>query len=481
VGPLGADGRPLKSKKGEIFHAWTEAIRKCGYHLEHRILNAADFGGATTRQRFFLIARRGNRRVAWPEPTHSKNTKTGDLFLGLKPWRGAREIIDWSRKGASIFNRKKPLARNTLARIEAGLRKFGGAAAEPFIVALRGTAKNQLEASVRPVSEPLPTVVATGTHIGLAEPFLVGLEQTHSNGAQVRLLTDPIPSVTTAGRIGLVEAFILQQQSGGSPRSTKEPLPSIASKGAQAIVQPFILAPLGIGRGNAPRSVDQPMPTILATRGGGHLVEPFIVTPGGPDLPNGRSIDDPLPTVVCKDRMALVQPFIVPFFGERDGQPPRTHAIEEPLPTITGHGAGALVEPFITQVNHGTSAKHNNSGRVRSVRDPLSTITAERSHALVEPFLVKYNGTAKASPIDKPLPTVTSVERLGLVEPKANAAPQQVVIDILFRMLEPHELARAMGFEGYEFRGTKKDRVKMIGNAVSVELAKALIKTILGD
>jgi DNA (cytosine-5)-methyltransferase 1 len=442
-GPLGADGCPLKSKKGEIFRAWTDAIRKCGYRLEHRILNAADFGGATTRQRFFLIARRGNHRVTWPEPSHSKEAeKTGDLFRGLKPWRGAREIIDWSRRGKSIFNRKKPLARNTLARIEAGLRKFGGAAAEPFLVLLRGTQASQVNGSAHSVKEPLPTVTAGGIHAGLVEPFMVPIDQKSRGPGGARSVNDPVatiitqpsialvePFIITPGgadmgkgrsvkeplptvlcheRFAVVEPFILQQQSGGAPRSTKEPLPSIASKGAQAIVQPFILAPLGIGRGNAPRSVDQPMPTILASRGGGHLVEPFI-----------------------------------------------------------------------TQVNHGTSRKRNNSGRVHSVREPLGTITTERSHALVEPFLVKYNGTAKAAAIDKPLPTVTSVERLGLVEPQANVAPQQVLIDILFRMLEPHELARAMGFEGYEFKGTKKDRVKMIGNAVEVNTAKALVKAIL--
>lgn len=52
-------------------------------------------------------------------------------------------------------------------------------------------------------------------------------------------------------------------------------------------------------------------------------------------------------------------------------------------------------------------------------------------------------------------------------------------VDILFRMLEPNELARAMGFEGYEFKGPKKDRIKMIGNAVEVQTAKALCMAIL--
>lgn len=368
-GPLGANGRPLQSKKGEVFRQWIEAIKACGYKLEHRILNAADFGGATTRHRFFLIARRGNRRIVWPEQTHSKDaTKTGDLFKRLKPWRAAREIIDWNLKGESIFNRKKPLAKNTLARIEAGLRKFGGPAAEPFIVVLRGSQKGQINGSARSVDQPAPTIVANGTHLGLCEPFLVGLEQTKSNGAQVRPVNHPIPSVTTAGRIGLVEPFILPNE--------------------------------GFYKGNAARSLHDPLNTVTS-RGAGHLVQPFIVGCGGP---------------------------------QQAGQP-------------------------------------------QPVDKPLGTVLTRNHKALVQPFLVNYNGNGKPHSVEKPIGTIPTVDRFGLVEPKGNG----ILVDIHFRMLEPHELARAMGFEGYEFKGSKKHKVKMIGNAVEVNTAKALCKAILGD
>ncbi len=38
----------------------------------------------------------------------------------------------------------------------------------------------------------------------------------------------------------------------------------------------------------------------------------------------------------------------------------------------------------------------------------------------------------------------------------------------------PAELARAMGFEEYEFTGSREEQVKQIGNAVSVRTARAL-------
>ena len=52
-------------------------------------------------------------------------------------------------------------------------------------------------------------------------------------------------------------------------------------------------------------------------------------------------------------------------------------------------------------------------------------------------------------------------------------------------MLEPHELAAAMGFNTneaeYEFAGTKTQKIKQIGNAVSVSKMKAYVTAIMAD
>ncbi|TIS43329.1 MAG: DNA cytosine methyltransferase, partial [Mesorhizobium sp.] len=152
-------GKPIASRKGEYFHAWIETIRRLGFEPEWRKLNAADYGDATTRQRFILMARSDGRKVCWPMPTHRRRDEaSADLFDAAKPWRPAREIIDWSIKGKSIFNRKKPLAPKTLARIYAGAVKFGWP--EPFLVILRQHMDGQS------LDGPLPTVAALGNHIG---------------------------------------------------------------------------------------------------------------------------------------------------------------------------------------------------------------------------------------------------------------------------------------------------------------------------
>ena len=68
--------------------------------------------------------------------------------------------------------------------------------------------------------------------------------------------------------------------------------------------------------------------------------------------------------------------------------------------------------------------------------------------------------------MNEPLDTITARDRFALVEPRG--------LDIRFRMLQPKELAQAMGFDGYEFAGTKTDQVRQIGNAVAVRTAEAL-------
>lgn len=126
-GPLDVNGRPIQDKKGSIFKAWLRTFRAHGYTVEYRVLNAADFGAATSRSRLFIVAIRGKKRPSWPVSSHSKtghHTLTGQTLR----WRAAREIIDWDIKGRNIFDPAgKQLSPRTIQRIMEGLKWFGGA------------------------------------------------------------------------------------------------------------------------------------------------------------------------------------------------------------------------------------------------------------------------------------------------------------------------------------------------------------------
>ena len=304
-GPLDNAGRPDKQRRGETFRAFVCALKSLGYTVEWRVLNAADYGDATSRRRLFIQASRTGDLV-WPDPTHTNK------------WRPAREIIDWELKGKSIFNRKRPLAPRTMDRIEAGLRKFGG---EAFIAVLRGTDKHQSGSWAKSVEDPLGVISAGGVHAAICEPFVMNVAHQGSDKSRVRSVDQPLSTIPAGhrGELGLLQPFVIGQQSGAVARSTDEPLPTIAT-------------------------------------------------------------------------------------------------------------AGAI--------------------------------------SLCEPFLTKYFGTGGARPVSEPLDTITSKDRFALCQTEG--------LDIRFRMLQPHELAAAMGFDGYQFSGTKTDQVRQIGNAVAVKTAEAL-------
>lgn len=261
-GPLGRDGRPMKSRKGETFRAWVAAIESLGYRVAARILNAADYGDPTTRRRLFVVARRGRRAPIWPAVTHRDPKRCAGLFEdGLAPWRTARDaVIDWDLRGSSIFNRKKPLADATLRRIAEGLRRFGGTHAEDFLVLLRGTG------TARSLDLPTPSLTAGGGHLALAS-----IVQYHGTSG-ARPIDEPLPTATARDRFGLVEPFIVTP--GGANlrggRRCSEPLPTVMGSDRFALVEPFML---GQHSGGAPRPVSSPVPT-LATDCAVSIVEP---------------------------------------------------------------------------------------------------------------------------------------------------------------------------------------------------------------
>jgi len=300
-GPTDQKGRPIKRRKGEIYQAFLTALRSLNYNVEDRILNAADYGDPTSRNRLFVQARRGRKKITWPKASHTMSDTSALFGDQLKPYRTAREVIDWDLPGDSIFTRKKPLATATLARIAAGLRKYGGKNAEPFLVMMYGSN------DVRSVDRPMPTITANGQHIGLCKPFVLG------------------------------------QQSCAAPRSVDEPLPTICTAGAISLVEPFIVRYHGNHKGQndserRTHDVNQPLPT-LDTSNRYALCEPFLAVIKGTSKTSG--INKPLPTITTKQHIALCEPFLTKYYGCGEG----AASINDPLDTITTRDRFGLVEP----------------------------------------------------------------------------------------------------------------------------------------
>ena len=107
---------------------------------------------------------------------------------------------------------------------------------------------------------------------------------------------------------------------------------------------------------------------------------------------------------------------------------------------------------------------------------------AERAIAALgdnEPFLLVYYGTDGAGGwqrIDAPLRTITTVDRFAFVRPNKDGRHEM-------RMLQTPELKKAMGFPD-SFRlnfGNRRDRIKLLGNAVCPPVMKAVIEALTGN
>ncbi len=92
------------------------------------------------------------------------------------------------------------------------------------------------------------------------------------------------------------------------------------------------------------------------------------------------------------------------------------------------------------------------------------------------PFLLVYYGTDAAGGwqhLDRPLRTITTLDRFALVERNG--------VGRIMRMLQPPELAAAMGFpENYSWpETTRRNWIKLLGNAVSPPVMKAIVSRLL--
>jgi DNA (cytosine-5)-methyltransferase 1 len=186
---------------------------------------------------------------------------------------------------------------------------------------------------------------------------------------------------------------------------------------------------------------------------------------------------DVLPTQTADNGLALVNPFLMSLSHGSSKQgyvyPARNH----PYPTQTARDDVALVTPFIVEL-HRTSI-------ARSLTDPLATVCAGGNHhGLVVPngavWTMSYYRNGSLIPIDEgALGTVTTLERHALV---TAATADEEVEACGFRMLEPHEIQAAMAFpRDYIVIGTRRERVKQLGNAVTPPVMQMLMERVLAS
>lgn len=238
-GPLDADGHPIAARKGEDYQKFISSMKSLGYSFESRELVAADYGAPTTRKRWYAVFRMDGRRIVWPELTHSKDG--GEL----KKWEPCGNYIDWTDMGSSIFTRKKPLAEATQARIANGIRKYiiensapylaPDDAAAAFLIQYHGETKSG-DSRGQFLSEPIKTI-DTSNRYGLVTAFITKYYKTGIGQG----CNEPLHTITTSpGHFGLVSAFLIKYYGTGCGQELNAPLGTITTKDRFGLVNTVI-------------------------------------------------------------------------------------------------------------------------------------------------------------------------------------------------------------------------------------------------
>lgn len=314
---------PCPARKGVTFRRFVARLKKLGYEVEWKNLNAADYGAPTHRRRLFLIARRDGEPICWPEPTHGdpKELQVSRLWKDdRRPFRTAAECIDWNEPCPSIFSRSKPLADKTMRRIALGIKRYVLEAQSPFIVQLaHGEGKDgRWGSGSKGLDEPLGTVHSGGGNHALVAPYVVPM--THDGERRIPSIEDPLPTITTAkrGELALVSAFLAKHFGGvvGVPINT--PLPTTTQRATQNQIVAANLVRFNFDDAGVP--IDAPLPTVTKFNHAG-LVYSFLVRYFGTAI--GQHLTEPMFTITGKDRFGLItvqvdgEPYVIVDIGMR--------------------------------------------------------------------------------------------------------------------------------------------------------------------
>lgn len=370
-GPLDEHGKPISRLNGDCFEKWKHTIEEYGYSAEWKILNAADFGSYQSRERLFIQFAKKGLLKQWPEQTHAKKNDT------LLKWKPVREILDLKDQGKSIFERKKPLAENTLKRIYAGLEKF----------------------------------VANGENT-FSKTYYSGNDINRVNS-----INGTIGTVTTSNRHSLV--FVSNYKSGHPPsknHSIDLPIGTISTIPTQSIV------------------------SLQTYYGNGGI----------------HSINDPSPTVTTKDRIAKVE---VNFLDQQFSKS-LPISLDQPCNALTTIPKYSLIKAKHFLFN----PQYKSKGK--SIDEPCFTLIARQDKAPASIISV-VNGNYEIAILYTDSETMIKIKEFMV---------RYKITDILMRMLKIPELLQIQGFpKDYKLVGTQTEQKKYIGNAVDVNMAKAII------
>jgi DNA (cytosine-5)-methyltransferase 1 len=450
--------------KGSQFKAWLYAMHGLGY--EHQLVSFNSmfaFPTPQSRDRMYVVFwKAGNPKpdlnfdvTAWcpscetivsAKQTWKRHDRDflvgryGAQYTYVCPVCAARALplttpaaaaIDWELPAVRISDRTRPLAPATMARIRRGLERLQE---QHMVVAVGGnTFERPGYSRTWPTNHPMPTVTTT------LERALVLSNMAHAVPKQAN--GEPMGTGNKLYLVQPPDAVIIGKRSDAKPKSVAEPLPTVTS-----IPQMYLL-----------------------------VADAFVVPfrNGGDESIKTKPVNLPLPTQTGRAELGLA---IVDLRGKN-----RPRGIEEPISTVcaSGNHHGLIVSNY--GPGGGNKDPEKIGGWARDAnKEPIGTVTARDGHSLVtvpDAMVLPYRAGKGGQPVTDPLPTATTIDPYGLATDLDDA-----VENCGFRMLEPHEIAKAMVMDSrndgtvYQVTGTKRDQVKQYGNAVTPPVMRMLVE-----
>lgn len=247
--------------------------------------------------------------------------------------------------------------------------------------------------------------------------------------------------------------------------------------GLDRFARPIVVPAGGTWRNDA-TAVTDPIPTRTTRENDGLAIPPLLIPVEGRDGKEPASATAPLRTQTARNETGLAW---LPFIAELRGGGSVARSAMDSLATVTASGNHhGLVTPAMLMRNN---TPRGDAGQMStSVSEPARTLTTAGHQSLItwEHLLVPYYGKGTARTVADPVGTLSTHDRYALVRGDVD------INDVLFRMLEPHEIGRAMSFaDSYVVLGNKREKVRQYGNAVTPNAAEvilcALVEAITGE
>lgn len=216
--------------------------------------------------------------------------------------------------------------------------KHGYGIVEPYMVQIGQTGFTKDRS--KDVREPLTTIVSKNEHC-LIEPTLapyMGTNTTNHPGGNCR---DPIHTITTGNQQCLISPTLIQYHSetskdGVRGQTIEDPIMTVDSSNRYGLVTSFLHKYYDGGYKGAGETVENPLPTVTAWDHNSIVTANLIQMNNHCD---GKDIRQPLPTITAGDgHFGEVRAFLIKYYGDATGQD-----IEKPLDTVTTKDRFGLV------------------------------------------------------------------------------------------------------------------------------------------